>query len=142
MTYSFALDYFLCCFIACVGVLQIATISSELTNLRFFAKSVYGYFFGFSLLVCSAMLFFLSDERNIDDSSGGLDANEQAILFFVSAFCSFLFTSAICSFRSKARQENNIYEKVSLNSLKSDTLIGVYRSQWTYWRKSILRYLK
>ena len=142
MTYSFGLDYFLCCFIACVGVLQIATNSSKLTYLRLFDKAIFGYFFGYSLLIFSAMLFFLSRERNIDDSSGGLDGNEQAILFVVSAFGSFLFTATICSFRPKPRQENNVHEKISLSSLKSDTLIGVYRSQWTYWRKSILRYFK
>ena len=142
MTYSFGLDYLLCCFIACLGVLQIATNSSKLTHLRLFGKSIYAYFFGYSLLIFSAMLFFLSVERNIDDSSGGLDGNEQAILFVVSAFGSFLFTAIICSFRSKPRQENNIPEKISLSSLKSDTLIGVYLSQWTYWRKSILRYFK
>ena len=142
MTNSFGLDYFLCSFIACVGVLQIATNSSKLTYLRLFGKVISGYFFGYSLLIFSAMLFFLSGERNIDDSSGGLDGNEQAILFVVSAFGSFLFTATICSFRSKPRQENNIPEKISLSSLKSDTLIGVYLSQWTYWRKSILRYFK
>ncbi len=142
MTNSFGLDYFLCSFIACVGVLQIATNSSKLTYLRLFGKAILGYFFGYSLLIFSAMLFFLSVERNIDDSSGGLDGNEQAILFVVSAFGSFLFTAIICSFRSKPRQENNIPEKISLSSLKSDTLIGVYLSQWTYWRKSILRYFK
>ena len=142
MTYSFGLDYFLCCFIACIGVLQIATNSSKLTHLRLFSKAIPVYFFGYGLLIFSATLFFLSRERNIDDSSGGLDGNEQAILFVVSAFCSFLFTATICSFKSKAHQKNNIHEKISLNSLKSDTLIGVYRSQWTYWRKSILRYLK
>ena len=142
MTTSFGLDYFLCSFIACVGVLQIATNSSKLTYLRLFGKAILGYFFGYSLLIFSAMLFFLSVERNIDDSSGGLDGNEQAILFVVSAFGSFLFTAIICSFRSKPRQENNIPEKISLSSLKSDTLIGVYLSQWTYWRKSILRYFK
>ena len=142
MTNSFGLDYFLCCFIACVGVLQIATNSSKLTYLRLFGKAILGYFFGYSLLIFSAMLFFLSIERNIDDSSGGLDGNEQAILFVVSAFGSFLFTATICSFRSKPRRENNVHEKISLSSLKSDTLIGVYLSQWTYWRKSILRYFK
>ena len=142
MTNSFGLDYFLCSFIACVGVLQIATNSSKLTYLRLFGKAILGYFFGYSLLIFSAMLFFLSVERNIDDSSGGLDGNEQAILFVVSAFGSFLFTAIICSFRSKPRQKNNIPEKISLSSLKSDTLIGVYLSQWTYWRKSILRYFK
>tara|TARA_B100001013_G_scaffold342600_1_gene268818 strand:+ start:1134 stop:1562 length:429 start_codon:yes stop_codon:yes gene_type:complete len=142
VTNSFGLDYFLCSFIACVGVLQIATNSSKLTYLRLFGKAILGYFFGYSLLIFSAMLFFLSVERNIDDSSGGLDGNEQAILFVVSAFGSFLFTAIICSFRSKPRQENNIPEKISLSSLKSDTLIGVYLSQWTYWRKSILRYFK
>ena len=142
MTYSFGLDYLLCCFIACLGVLQIATNSSKLTHLRLFGKAIYAYFFGYSLLIFSATLFFLSRERNIDDSSGGLDGNEQAILFVVSAFGSFLFTAIICSFRSKPRQENNIPEKISLSSLKSDTLIGVYLSQWTYWRKSILRYFK
>jgi len=142
VTYSFALDYFLCCFIACVGVLQIATISSKLTYLSLFGKAVSRYLFGYGLLVSSATLFFLSGERNIDDSSGGLDANEQAVLFVVSAFCSFLVTGTICSLRVKAHRENRIHEKISLSTLKSNTLIGVYRCRWTYWKESILRYLK
>tara|TARA_Y100000588_G_scaffold88098_3_gene93982 strand:- start:456 stop:641 length:186 start_codon:yes stop_codon:yes gene_type:complete len=49
---------------------------------------------GSSLIVAAALLFFLTDNRTLNDYEGGLDANEQAVLFSMGSIAAFMIHKA------------------------------------------------
>lgn len=73
--FGFHLDYFICCVISISGVLI------NVSAYRRSSQSFPIYILGSSFIVLAALLFFLTDNRTLNDYEGGLDANEQAILF-------------------------------------------------------------
>ena len=48
------------------------------------SQSFANYIVGLGLVVLAALLFFLTDNRALNDYEGGLDANEQACLLYTS----------------------------------------------------------
>tara|TARA_Y100001960_G_scaffold102779_1_gene110658 strand:+ start:3640 stop:3825 length:186 start_codon:yes stop_codon:yes gene_type:complete len=49
---------------------------------------------GSSLIVVAALLFFLTDNRTLNDYEGGLDANEQAVLFSMGCIAALMIHKA------------------------------------------------
>ncbi len=73
--FGFHLDYLIFCVISVSGVLI------NVSAYRRPSHSFSIYIMGSSFIVVGALLFFLTDNRTLNDHEGGLDANEQAILF-------------------------------------------------------------
>jgi hypothetical protein len=109
-----------------VGVLQIATNSSKLTYLRLFGKAISGYFFGYSLIIFSTMLFFLSRERNIDDSSGGLDGNEQIVAVNKKEPKAETTNRIACSLPSSPPDESSIFLSLLRKKSIVENIIRLY----------------
>ena len=82
--FGFHLDYFICCVISVSGVLI------NVSAYRRSSQSLAIYIVGSSLVVLSAFIFFLTDNRSLNDFEGGLDANEQAILFSMGSVTALL----------------------------------------------------
>ena len=80
---TFATDYFLLVFIASIGVLQIAASAGSLSGLLIFKSPLAARALGTAFVVTGFVLFFSTGERNINDYEGGLDANTQALFFFL-----------------------------------------------------------
>ena len=81
--FTFATDYFLLVFVATLGVIQIAASVGGLKGLLVFKSPLIIRPLGLALVVASFILFFSTDERNLNDYEGGLDANTQALFFFL-----------------------------------------------------------
>ena len=80
---TFATDYFLLVFIATLGVIQLAASLGGLKGLLDFKSPFVARLLGLALVIASFILFFSTDERNLNDYQGGLDANTQALFFFL-----------------------------------------------------------
>ena len=95
--FSFAVDYFLMVFVASLGVMQAAASIGGLRGLLVFKNPLIARGFGIGLAIAAVAWFFLIAERNINDYKGGLDSNEQGLLFFLAVAASGIFTCALTS---------------------------------------------
>ena len=77
--FGFYSDYFLC------GVLAVSGLLFIVVSYRGSLLSVVPYCLGISLMLAAPIIFFTTGNRIVNDYQGGLDANEQAILFALSA---------------------------------------------------------
>ena len=77
--FGFHLDYYFCCVLAVSGLLFV------LVAYRKSSLSIMPYCLGVNLMLAAAILFFNTENRIVNDYQGGLDANEQIVLFALSA---------------------------------------------------------
>ena len=100
--FTFAIDYFLFVFIACFGVIQIAASLGGLEGLLLLKKPLIARAIGLTMAILGFVWFFTSEDRNINDYEGGLDANVQALFFFfggLTALTVTLVTSSLLNMR-------------------------------------------
>ena len=79
--FNFYVDYYLACLLASYAVIQIASLRATHMIPRLFQGVFKTVFLSLLLLIMGFSGFFLTEDRNINDYEGGLDANQQAILF-------------------------------------------------------------
>ena len=94
---SFAGDYFLMVFVASLGVMQAAASIGGLRGLLVFKNPLIARSLGIAVAIAAVAWFFLIEERNINDYEGGLDSNEQGLLFFLAVAASGVFTCIMTS---------------------------------------------
>ena len=99
--FSFAVAYYVSCFLASYAVIQIASVTSQRKIPRVFEGNIKTVLFAATLILAAVPLFFMTEDRNINDYQGGLDANEQAILFSLAVVTSMWFS----------RLKINLFEK-------------------------------
>ena len=97
MMFSFAADYFLMVFVASLGVMQAAASIGGLRGLLVFKNPLIARSLGIGVAIAAMVWFFLIEERNINDYEGGLDSNEQGLLFFLAVAASGIFTCVLTS---------------------------------------------
>ena len=95
--FSFAGDYFLMVFVASLGVMQAAASIGGLRGLLFFKNPLIARTLGIGVAIAAVAWFFLVEERNINDYKGGLDSNEQGLLFFLAVAASGISTCVLTS---------------------------------------------
>lgn len=95
--FSFAVDYFLMVFVASLGVMQAAASIGGLRGLLVFKNPLIARALGIGVTIAAVAWFFLIEERNINDYKGGLDSNEQGLLFFLAVAASGIFTCVLTS---------------------------------------------
>ena len=130
MTFSFALDYFICVFICCNAVLQLAAHSADLSMLKIIRNKSLNYLISTGLIFFSAVLFFNTDNRIINDFEGGLDANQQAVIFFLSALSSFLTTGLTASVINSSKHKKSTQNVGGLASYRNYRLIELLNGKW------------
>ena len=127
---NFHIDYFLCCTLILIGVLQICAIFSQLTQFQFSSRPILNMIAAKSLIGAGFILFFSTENRNINDYEGGLDGNEQTVLFALAlAFALIsvaLFTSLLN--RDDATKDDRCQEH-SVTCLNHDTYFQLIKLQ-------------
>ena len=94
---SFAADYVLFIFLASLGVVQLAALKNRLKGLYFIRIPLLNFVTALALVVGSFLWFFVSEPRNLPDTGGGLDGNQQAMFSVAAAVGAVLFTLATTS---------------------------------------------
>ena len=135
MTFSFALDYFICVFICCSAVLQLAVHRADLSMLKIIRNTKLTYLISTGLIFFSAYLFFTTDNRIINDFEGGLDANQQAVIFFLSALSSFFFTGLVASAFNSSKHKQSTQNIGGLASYRNHRLIESLNRKWMNLRE-------
>jgi hypothetical protein len=89
-------------------------------------------------------VFFVTEDRNINDYDGGLDANQQAYLFVLASFAALVVTMAIGSIRYWHVESEFIVDE-GLGSLSRmgylKALVGSIRYWHRQWKTQISNYL-
>ena len=101
MTGSFVLDYLILVFFASCGVFQMAAACNGLNGLQFFPDRRHSFLSGLLLLVAAFAWFFLSEPRNVPDTSMGLTGNQKFALFFIGSGTGLTFTLVASSLRNR-----------------------------------------
>ncbi len=81
--FTFATDYFLLVFVSTIGVIQLSASLGGLKGLLVFKSPVVARPLGIILVVAAIVIFFATEDRILNDFKGGLDANTQALFFFL-----------------------------------------------------------
>ena len=99
---DFAIDYYLFIFVATLGAMQLASLMGRVKGLLIFKSPIVGWAFGLGLIMGAFIWFFVTDNRNLNDYEGGLDANQQAFFFSMGVLTGVLVTvvfSSIVNFK-------------------------------------------
>tara|TARA_Y100000758_G_scaffold233125_1_gene169786 strand:+ start:122 stop:424 length:303 start_codon:yes stop_codon:yes gene_type:complete len=99
--FGFHLDYYLCSVLAVSGVLFIV-VAYQKSSL-----SPVPCCFGVIFMLAAAILFFSTDNRIVNDYQGGLDANEQAVLFALAALTAFIIRKLFSAGERVIRKNTN-----------------------------------
>ena len=99
----FAADYLLLVFLATCGILQLASLFNRSTFLLFIPNPRLGLLLALPLLIGPFVWFFASEPRNLPDTAGGLNGNQQAVLFLIGSLAAVLFTFLLTSLRNPKR---------------------------------------
>lgn len=124
----FALDYLVLVFVTSCGVLQIAATYSNLKGLCLFKTPSLNVLSGLALVVVPLVWFFVSEPRNIPDTAGGLDGNQQAFLFVAGSLSGIVFTFIITSLRKFDLGSIDHKEKHGLDALRHSTFLWALQS--------------
>lgn len=131
----FAFDYLVLVFLASCGVIQLAALKGGLRGLYLLKTPILNLAFGLALIVTPFVWFFVSEPRNLSDTAGGLNGNQQAALYVIGSVVGILSTLLITSLR----RVNNRYKESSrepgLDALRysnySSALRCTFRKLWT-----------
>ncbi len=93
----FVADYLIFVFWASAGAIQVGASIGRFDGLLLLKHTLAAHALGLALVGGAIAWFFLTDERNINDIDGGLDANQQAIGFFGGAAVAVIATVAVTS---------------------------------------------
>tara|TARA_B100001123_G_scaffold443854_1_gene591108 strand:- start:3596 stop:3985 length:390 start_codon:yes stop_codon:yes gene_type:complete len=124
---EFAADYFSSVYISALGTLIIVTSYYKLSGLMIFGRSI-SIMLGISLILVESYWFFASKYRNVSDTAGGLDGNEQTFLFVIAAFAaifSLLLISSLSNWSMKSESK-----LTGLDRLRNSNYIYLLLSLW------------
>tara|TARA_Y100000814_G_scaffold104985_1_gene73757 strand:+ start:802 stop:1116 length:315 start_codon:yes stop_codon:yes gene_type:complete len=93
------------------------------------------YLISTGLIFFSAYLFFITDNRIINDFEGGLDANEQAVIFSLSALSSFFVTGLVTSTFKSSKHKPLTQNLGGLASYRNYRLIDSLNKKWMHLRE-------
>ena len=149
--FSFALDYFIMVFVASLGVMQTAASIGGLRGLLLIKNPIIARPLGIVVAIAAIVWFFAVSERNINDYEGGLDSNQQGLLFFLAVAASGILTCALSSLWNRrlpvSATDSDQAPDAGLGALKNASwwraLSRNYRylfDEATCWRTQIKRY--
>lgn len=97
MMSTFVIDYYLLDLTSSFGVIQISASLGGLKGLLLFRSRYLSRGFGLAVALTAFVWFFVSESRNVNDYEGGLDANVQALTFFLGAVSALVMTLVVTS---------------------------------------------
>lgn len=142
--FTFATDYFLLSTVATVGVIQISASMGRLNGLLLFKSHLAARLLGLMMIVAAFVWFFSTGDRNINDYEGGLDANTQALFFFLGVMSGGAITFVISSLVNFRKSGGPHEPGGGLNALKDSSyfraLTESIKYWWKNWRSQMKRY--
>ncbi len=131
-------------FVGCstIGSIQIAAYFGNLQALLILRQRIASLVFGAAIIIGSIFWFFLSEDRNINDTAGGLDANRQAVGFFVGALTGTILTliiTSIINFDLKFSSNNKDFD--GLDALREQNYFLAIKDEYFQFRTNSRAYL-
>ena len=142
MTPIFGLDYFLCVFLSCSAVLQLAVHSGGFDMLKIIKHKRLNYSICVLTILTSTILFFVTDNRIVNDYKGGLNANQQALIFLSSAVTSFIFSALISQIINPRKTEYRLQNLAGIAAYRQLNLADIHKSKWIYIKNLTRKYLE
>jgi len=99
--FGFHLDYYLCSVLAVSGLLFIV-VAYQKSPLPPIPCCL-----GLIFMLVAAILFFSTDNRMVNDYQGGLDANEQAVLFALATLTALIIRKLFSAWERVIRKNTN-----------------------------------
>ena len=151
--FSFAVDYFIMVFVASLGVTQTAASIGGLRGLLIIKNPLFARPLGIVIAIAAIVWFFVVTDRNINDYEGGLDSNEQGLLFFLAVAASGALTCILTSLLnwrmvdSRQPRASGELSDAGLGALRHNNWLGALAQNYRYmfnearcWRTQIKRY--
>ena len=137
MMFSFAVDYFIVVFVASLGVMQTAASIGGLRGLLVFKNPLVARPLGIAIAIAAIVWFFMVAERNINDYEGGLDSNEQGLLFFLAVAASgvltFILTSPLNARMRRRMGNGERAPDAGLGSMRHSNWFQALAHNYRYW---------
>jgi len=138
----FFIDYMIFVCGSTIGSIQIASYFGNLRALLILRSRIASILFGLGIIAASISWFFLSEDRNINDTVGGLDANSQAVGFFVGALIGTLLTLIISSIINFDLKPSNINKNIGgLDLLRKQNYFLAIKDEYLVFRNDWKVYL-
>ncbi len=131
---DFALDYLGMVFLSSLGVLLMVTAYGRLNGLLLVGRRL-SILVGTVLTIVAFVWFFAPTPRNLPDTAGGLDGNEQALLFATGAGAALVLLLTFSSLRNwsmDARPEGHGVEALWKSSYLR-LLFRRVKERWNHW---------
>ena len=139
---TFATDYYLFVFAACLGVLQVAASLGGLKGLLIAKSPLLARLSGLAVAVAAFVWFFASADRNLNDYQGGLDANVQARFFFFGSLSAVVTTLIVSSLVNLRMRVDGIEPGEGLGALERTSYVGALALSLRYWWREWRRQMK
>lgn len=133
--FTFAIDYYLFISVASFGVIQFAAATAGLQGILILKKDPLNRIVGICFVIVAIVWFFDPSTRNINDHEGGLDANQQAILFLLGTASAFLLTAGISSLLNVGMKGETPKPGEGLQDLKSTNFAIAIGRNIQFWLK-------
>ena len=137
MMFTFAADYFIMVFVASLGVMQTAASIGGLRGLLVFKNPLVARALGIAIAIAAIVWFFMVAERNINDYEGGLDSNQQGLLFFLAVAASGVFTFILTSpLNARMRRRMGNGERApdaGLGAMRHSNWFQALAHNYRYW---------
>ncbi len=131
----FVADYLIFVFWSSIGAIQVGASIGRFDGLLFLKHAVAARVFGLVLIGGAIAWFFLTEERNINDTEGGLDANMQGVGFFGGAAVAVLATVAISSLVNARMHRGEPGVGEGLEALRKTSYFEAMRRSLPPWRR-------
>ena len=131
--FSFAADYYIGVFISTFGALQFAFSLGGLKGVLIFKSSLVARSIGLALAAFGLALFMGTESRNINDYEGGLDANEQALLFFLGAVSALAVALCLSSLVNRGMKGSGVRPEGGLDALRDTNYALALARSVAYW---------
>jgi hypothetical protein len=116
-------DYVILVFLSCIGIIQIAVAHAGLTKLLILKRPSYAYALGLALIIAGFTWFFSDGPRHVSDTAGGLDGNDQAARFALSALAAVFFTVLATSALNRSAKNSPPPTLDGLEALREHTYL-------------------
>ena len=137
MMFSFAVDYFIMVFVASLGVMQTAASIGGLRGLLVFKNPLVARPLGIAIAIAAIVWFFMVAERNINDYEGGLDSNQQGLLFFLAVAASgvltFILTSPLNARMRRRMGNGERAPDAGLGAMRHSNWFQALAHNYRYW---------
>lgn len=135
---DFAIDYFLYVFISSFAVIQISATKANLIQILINKNKFLTIISSFTTIISAAILFMYSENRILNDFEGGLDANQQFIIFSFACLSSFIMTVIITSlYRKSVPISQNTKSFNGFKALSKYNFFKLQLLKWHRYKKSI-----